>query len=279
MAENENPVSPPPRGKTHLLVRVVVGLALVGVGIVVGLLLWAGDDDADRPTVVAPTVRADLGYAYQNCRQCHADFDKATTAKQATDVIFSHVRHFGRAIGDCATCHLADTHRPDKTTRPTMDRCYQCHGTTRVSTASGRCLTCHPATFIRKPDTHVTGWAGARHAAEAKVDRKQCLSCHVEKTFCANCHSGTGPPSHQLVGWSTGSHRDAAEGNRAQCLSCHNQRTFCAACHARSRPASHRISGWANGGHEHQAEGNRAYCLTCHNQRTFCATCHAAKED
>lgn len=266
----------PPRLRRPLL----VAAALLGLVLVAAVWRSGGGDRSAAPPT-GPTATPVAG-AFGDCQQCHGNLDRQFRTGVAADGLrFSHAIHFTKAIGDCAQCHPADTHQQDATLTPTMDRCYQCHGTGKQAVASGRCTTCHTGGSLPEPDSHaVAGWADGAHAALARADRSSCLTCHEEKSFCGTCHGpdGAKPASHAIAGWATGAHRQLATQDRAACLTCHSEQGFCQPCHARNRPANHAIPGWAQGAHEEIAEHGRGTCLTCH-ATSFCQRCHAAHDD
>ena len=165
----------------------MAGLALAGLGLLVVLVMLALPAGTGNPPSQAGIPAESAGYSFATCGKCHSNFDKPKTTATVT-VFFSHARHYGRGASACLTCHVPNPHQPDKTIRPEMARCYQCHGTANRSRASGRCLACHPATFIEPASHRIGGWAAGAHDDYAEGNRGYCLTCHAT-AFCSGCHA------------------------------------------------------------------------------------------
>jgi mono/diheme cytochrome c family protein len=55
--------------------------------------------------------------------------------------------------------------------------CARCHG-------PEPCVRCHRG---RPPADHLPGFAGAAHAAAARLDPRRCAVCHTD-SLCGRCH-------------------------------------------------------------------------------------------
>lgn len=116
-----------------------------------------------------------------------------------------------------------------------------------------------------KPSTHDTTWI-ERHGNASKIDKEECLQCHVEEVSCIKCHQDT-PPRDHTPGWVKKGHGLEARWDSESCSSCHREDT-CITCHQETPPASHR-PGW-------REPLNRHCGSSCHYpiQETTCYTCH-----
>ena len=125
------------------------------------------------------------------CAPCHKDLNAFDNPNL---INFNHSVHFKRGI-KCDVCHVVFPHRSDKTLKPTMDLCINCHRLGHGSLgkmAPGKCEICHPADFKLTPDDHdPLDFAGAGHMIGAKKDIQKCLVCH-DKESCEGCHSQKG---------------------------------------------------------------------------------------
>jgi hypothetical protein len=149
--------------------------------------------------------------------------------------------------------------------RVTMDKCTECHASTKTSNACG---TCHRE--IRQdaaPQSHAHTWTkmhgqAVRWPTGDMNDR--CSLCHTEST-CATCHSEQAPDNHNNF-WRIKGHGIAAEMDRAGCGVCHRSDT-CSRCHADTMPLSH--TGSFGAPHD-------THCLSCHFPLADngCVICH-----
>lgn len=116
-----------------------------------------------------------------------------------------------------------------------------------------------------KPETHDTSWI-ERHGPASKVNKQECMDCHVEQTSCIKCHQDT-PPRNHTAGWAKKGHGLEARWDSESCSSCHTEDT-CISCHQATPPSTHR-PGW-------REPLNRHCGSSCHYpiQETTCYTCH-----
>jgi hypothetical protein len=109
----------------------------------------------------------------------------------------------------------------------------------------------------------------------AVQDVKYCQTCHVEDTFCLNCHGMEMPHPEEFK---TKTHPETAAAQLDKCEFCHQQSTtfFCDSCHHGKKvdwtfdPAV----PWQNQHAKTVVEKGVAGCLgDCHEQQ-FCVDCH-----
>lgn len=243
------------------------------------------------------------------CRTCHPGFDwtvdRAPAASRIpmANLIFSHVRHQGRA--GCAACH-GDVARAGPGARaalPAMATCLGCHDGKQAPAA---CTTCHPRShrargapletefpsgrLVPGPGDpfgldHVPGFERA-HALVAARQREQCMACHTEPS-CDACHMGATRPRSIHPGDFLSTHMVPARQDDRRCDACHRRQSFCVACHERvgvgpqapgflDPGTSVHPPGWMTPGPGHhgvQAARNLGSCVACHREEG-CAGCH-----
>ena len=138
-----------------------------------------------------------------------------------------------------------------------------------------------------KPDTHTNAW-GVLHGKQARVNDKECLTCHTDRLECIMCHEDTKPRSHNAT-WTTKTHGMESRWNSNACKTCH-QEEFCTECHETSVPMSHRVPNFGPnisgvpGTNGHCTNGCQApiglkwttspakNCLLCHKTRPIIST-------
>lgn len=121
-----------------------------------------------------------------NCYPCHQNLD----GFKNPNLVFNHSIHFQRGIG-CRACHLEFPHQPGKIIKPTMERCFICHGLSHGKQglmAPSDCKTCHPKEFNLIPLSHTEPWIASLHKNEDPKTLGSCLMCHKQEE-CAACHS------------------------------------------------------------------------------------------
>ena len=195
---------------------------------------------------------------------------------------FSHAPHLAKGA-KCADCHLEPTHTTDGVRKPTMKKCFGCHSLTDASAPSGKCSTCHPATFPLKPASHNDPlWlpsqaelvsVRATHPKAAAKPDSECTFCHAPK-FCQDCHGVDMP---HPANWQA-NHSDVASKTGGQvCMQCHPNSESCSACHH---------PGYKPGGTPwiqmhptvvQNLDNGVTSCLVCHSTIT-CAHCHTTGE-
>src|SRR5512137_1996799 len=139
-------------------------LAIVAVVVFVSIAFRSsGPEKTQAEGTESPGVTdiasAPAGGDFLVCTDCHGNLDKALTDGSPADQLlnYTHKMHFAKGVSDCANCHPLPAHEPDKINKPTMGRCFMCHGTAQESIAPGTCETCHPADSPAVPSTHTQG--------------------------------------------------------------------------------------------------------------------------
>lgn len=214
--------------------------------------------------------------SFLECGDCHSDMDRIFKAGELPNLTFTHEKHF-QFVSDCAACHPANTHMPDKINVPRMSMCFMCHGVDEESAAPGRCSLCHPKGMPRTPQTHLTGsWLPNEHGEAALVDRIECVACHEEKGSCDPCHGLRMP---HPTNWDEGNHEAPFFEDRTACQQCHvrisGERDFCDSCH---HPRGSKDEGWLDAHPEVVTAAGAFTCLECHSTQT-CSSCHIDGEE
>lgn len=267
-AEPEELGPRPLRGRRLGSAMAVPAVLLIVVTLLaIGML--RGEERAPRPTPVPITPAATT---FLFCSDCHADLDRGLRAGAHPILRFTHERHFAIGVSDCAACHVANTHEPDRTNRPTMVTCFQCHSLERGARAPGDCALCHPKDLNPEPRSHLAAdWVSARHPDAALANTFDCATCH-EQSFCRSCHGLELPhPS----GFDERPHAELFFEDPALCDRCHPrapliERDACDRCHHPQGPESSTWIAW-----HPQVVRNRgaATCFQCHADQT-CRICH-----
>lgn len=243
------------------VLTIVVALLLVG--------MFRQEDEQTQPTPV-PVVPAANTFLY--CSDCHADLDKLFNAGERPTLLFTHDQHFGIGVSDCAACHAANTHEPDRINRPTMVTCYQCHTLEEGARAPGECSLCHPANMDPEPETHLAAnWLSARHPEAAIANPFDCATCH-EQEFCNECHGLELPHPD---GFDERPHAELFFEDPSLCDTCHPraplvERDACDTCHHPQGPES---STWISWHPDVVAQRGAETCFQCHATDT-CRACH-----
>ncbi len=264
-----------PRPKRRIPRVVMFAVPAIFLGLVIFLVSIAySSNKAARstptPTAVA-TVVAETD-SFLTCTDCHGDLDKVFKEGKVPELSkFTHEMHFGKGVSDCSVCHVPDTHMPDRINKPTMSRCFTCHGTTKTSIVQSTCETCHPPGIEQKPTSHLTStWLPGGHAKAAREDQFACLTCHQE-SFCTSCHGLEMPHPED---WATELHAVTYFDNPATCEQCHpqppDQHDFCDKCHHPTGPDD---VAWRAFHPTAIANRGASNCFQCHSDQT-CRTCH-----
>jgi hypothetical protein len=267
---------------------------LLGVGALLLFGLWLllrpGPDPA-TPTRAGERVVAGSARAFDNCRECHRSLDLGiATGRAMKGLLFTHDKHFGSGVSDCASCHVAAPHaasatgKSSLTVKPDHDRCFACHGkgvsdVRRAGPvlAAGRCDTCHDAGSLPKPSSHRTkAWLSDTHGRVAldRPGKRSCLTCHSKKD-CTSCHGLAMP---HPTGFSGSTHASVASASDGRvCVRCHSGgASFCEACHHPMKPPSVSMTEFH---HDYMEEGGIGACTRCHNPSSFCTRCHGREGD
>jgi len=244
------------------------------LGLVLFLVSIAYSSNKSARSTPTPTEVATVAVAtddFLSCTNCHGDLDKVFKAGGLPELKFTHEMHFGKGVSDCSVCHPPDTHVPDRINRPTMSRCFTCHGITKTSIVQSTCETCHPPGIEQKPTSHLSStWLPGGHAKEALEDQFVCLTCH-EQNFCDSCHGLTLPHPED---WADEAHAYAYFDDPAVCQQCHvrapDQHDSCDTCHHPQGPKS---TPWKEYHPTVVKEGGAYTCFQCHDPAT-CSSCH-----
>ena len=156
--------------------------------------------------------------AFLDCTDCHSDLDRMFTAGEKPDLLFTHEAHFGIGVSDCAACHVANTHEPDRTNRPTMVTCYQCHTLEEDARAPGDCALCHPPEMNPEPTTHFTdAWLPQEHwrSCIEPVRLRDVPPAAVLSATGSSCRTPRGSPDSRTPSSSTTTRRCATAATAA----------------------------------------------------------------
>ena len=275
-------MEPKPRRQIPKVLMLVVPLVTLGLAITVVSLAWHSSRSRQDGASASTSTPApdDVGNAvFLECVNCHNDLDRVFKEGEVTNLLYRHQKHFAKGVSECAVCHPANTHEPDAINKPTMSRCFICHGPSAEAIAPGTCATCHPPGTPRQPTSHLSkGWATKAHGPQALEDRFQCLTCH-QQTTCDTCHGLEIP---HAADWKEAPHATTYFAGSKVCARCHvtpaiapagtkpSGRSLCDTCH---HPQGPDRSVWL-GYHSQVVKSDGASaCFTCHATNT-CATCH-----
>jgi predicted CXXCH cytochrome family protein len=240
----------------------------------------AGDGEATPEASASGATNAATDFLA--CTDCHQNLDNVLTNGSQSDKLlnFTHDMHFAKGVSDCANCHPLPAHEPDKINRPTMGRCFVCHGTGETAIAPGNCQTCHPPGSPTVPSTHTQGNWLNDHPESALADPFECATCH-DQSFCQNCHGLPVMPHPE--GWKGTPHVETFfKTGFPTCQNCHNVGSspeqdlaqkgpdFCDQCHHQWGPKN---VSWIKYHPTVVKNGDAQTCFGCHNPAT-CATCH-----
>ncbi len=112
-----------------------------------------------------------------------------------------------------------------------------------------------------KPDTHTNAWS-VMHGKQARVNDKECLTCHTDRLECIQCHEDVKPRSHNAT-WTMKTHGMESRWNSNSCRTCHTE-DFCTECHETSVPVSHKPYGFgpSTWGTNPGQGGANSHCIT-----------------
>lgn len=206
----------------------------------------------------------------EECDQCH----KMATLKvtPSPGIIINHKVHADKGI-TCAACHNRVAHPDMKAYENflTMDGCFRCHGLDVKAKAPGKCEACHTKDFDLKPANHKQpNWVPPEHSKQAKVNKKNCKTCHQE-SFCTNCHGMEMP--HPKDNWTKGKkvHATVGKSKPDSCRKCHAQQDFCSSCHHKGYDSTQ--GPWIKAHPNLVRATGASACFECHGP-TYCAYCH-----
>jgi predicted CXXCH cytochrome family protein len=234
----------------------------------------------------------------EQCNQCHNMERRMPTTSPGIKI--NHGVHMKNHV-PCTECHNRVAHREDfqltlskdgkrnkkHTDYMRMAQCFRCHGSGVGKIATGRCSNCHPATFERKPQSHLEpgfytpGGVSSGHWQLQQKDPKYCLMCHAE-FFCTDCHGVPMPHPADFAKL----HGQRAKARPEVCVKCHAKggsaaavggakvtgTEFCNGCHHKGMDPS---IPWVQQHFNVVRKNGSAGCFQCHTP-TFCALCHVA---
>lgn len=255
-----------------IVLMVLVPVVTVGLALAAVVIAWrssGSNEPADSPSP-EPSIQV-TSEAFLDCTNCHKDLDKVFEEGGMPQLLYTHEMHFEKGVSECAVCHPANTHEPDKINTPTMSRCFICHGLGKEAIAPGSCETCHPEGMREKPTSHLAAdWLPAAHSEAALEDRFECLTCHEQAT-CDSCHGLEMPHEDVFI---QDTHPLVYFEEPQTCGNCHPQpvdrRDDCDSCH---HPEGPNDVAWIDFHPNVVGEIGGRTCFECHSQQT-CITCH-----
>lgn len=190
--------------------------------------------------------------ADMTCENCHAGMAEVevATVRVLPGMVKCLDCHDQHAVAEleCSTCHAPEedlvplSHGPDflhahsdiaRTNAPVNGdkTCQTCH---QVS----ECQDCHEGDNLDRL-SHPLNYEYT-HALDAQAFEKNCVTCHSDRQFCADCHRDNFilPRTH-VPGFvnkvNGGTHAFEAENDIETCMSCHesNAEEICQQCHGR----------------------------------------------
>lgn len=234
---------------------------------------------------------------------------KGKGGKPDRGFLYSHSKHYERALDDCSICHDVTEDGAPLMSQPAHDLCKVCHEIPDDPNDKKGCELCHV-----RPDFTVSphkpflseeiNYSHKLHLAKEIA----CLECHkdVDKgwqhgqsmmTFCMDCHAKTDAKLNecsvchkevrkdrvpQFLGGRRIAHDTPAmwerihgresRANQEGCKLCHDLKQSCDACHSKTPPDDHTLS-WRRRTHGLRADWNRERCAACHEE-DFCIRCH-----
>ena len=160
---------------------------------------------------------------------------------ERADIYFPHQAHMNimEARGDvCMACHpftgTPKTNINDQViltalaNEPLEAICHECHMVERSAPLA--CVICHTDIDKVRPVDHGYDYTNY-HAAATQQNEAACRSCHIEMSFCTDCHfrRNSGNRVNHLLGYRDRHGLDARL-DTASCGRCHNT-AYCRDCH------------------------------------------------
>ncbi len=204
------------RARTGRLLAVVAAVAALVAALGGGVAFAADETQQLDPAAVQQLFNQlqSSPVIEETCSGCHGNI--ADTDNYASEVIFTHANHI---MLQCSACHTRFPHRPEGTSRPTMQGCFNCHGLQHGpmgELATGECSDCHKTPRERlRPTSHAWDWRGKPHVQPANEQgTTRCAMCHTLDQ-CDQCHMAEGIDWKPAGEWAY----DSSKG----CLDCHGQ--------------------------------------------------------
>ncbi len=167
---------------------------------------------------------------------------KARNAKKSqADIFYPHNAHMQTMDeeGDsCLLCHTFNKNFELKQDRlraittianESLEKiCHDCH--VDDLRAPWRCNLCHPDPEKIWPNDHNFNYT-RHHSEDARRDEKICKTCHLDLSFCTNCHlrRDTSGADYHPMGYQS-RHGMEARMMAGNCGRCHNS-FYCRDCH------------------------------------------------
>lgn len=157
------------------------------------------------------------------------------------DIFYPHQLHFKamQQEGDpCLLCHSFARNDEPKVDQlkalttianePLEAICHSCH--VDRNSAPFKCDLCHTDPTAIWPRSHDNDYVN-HHAEDGRLDEGECQSCHLDVSFCSDCHFHRDSSNHQQheLGYLQ-LHGIDARMNTLSCARCHSSR-YCADCH------------------------------------------------
>ncbi|MGB5433999.1 MAG: cytochrome c3 family protein [Acidimicrobiia bacterium] len=225
----------------------------------------------------APTTTVVSNTEFIGCSECHFDLDETRPSDRPATLIFDHSEHdvASDSVG-CGSCHPVETHVDEKTIKPSMETCFDCHGVDAVAPLP--CSSCHPLSVVPRPPSHLDSTWARGHGIGLPDADPTCTSCHQEEQFCDTCHGLEMPHPD---GWFENEHAGAfLEAGEDGCVACHGSaevgqaRSDCDTCH---HPEGVQSDPWATAHADVVTSEGGESCSTCHVQPDFCTACHGVE--
>lgn len=157
------------------------------------------------------------------------------------DIFYPHNAHMAvmEKEGDpCLLCHSfskTELTKPEQivsltriSNEPLKAICHECHLDRQK--APSRCELCHTDITAVIPSSHDFDYV-ANHGEDARLDNGRCGECHVDASFCTDCHFRRDNSQRHVhkLGYRS-MHGIDARINTYSCGRCHNA-SYCADCH------------------------------------------------
>lgn len=165
--------------------------------------------------------------------------------EQRRDIYYPHKLHIEameKGSDPCLRCHPFNSNNVTDVKQlktlnvianePLKAICHECH--TVKLTAPWRCNLCHTDPAAIWPDDHNFDYL-SHHAEDARLDDAKCRQCHIDLSFCSDCHFRRDPSQRRVHAMAyRNSHGIDARLQAANCSRCHTAR-YCSDCHRETR--------------------------------------------
>ena len=162
-----------------------------------------------------------------------------------TDLYYPHNAHMKVMEKEGDSCLLCHSFNANKITdldqlkklntianEPLEGICHSCHVV--KLTAPWDCNLCHNDPAEIWPNDHNFDYLN-HHAEDARLDESECRTCHIDASFCTDCHFRRDPVQRRVHTMAyRASHGIEARLNASYCSSCHRA-SYCSDCHRKRR--------------------------------------------